>query len=212
VPKLWAATIAAHHRTVRDTILDTTTALATRRGVASLTMSQIADAAGVGRATLYKYFADVEAILVASHERHVERHLAYLTEVRGRSRDPATQLEAVLAAYATIPHERARHHGTAQEHAAHHRGARSRHAQDVAALVHRTEHVAEVQQRLVDFLKEIVARAARAGVVRRDVPADELARYCLNALAASGGLPSETAVRRLVAVTLAGLRPERAGR
>jgi AcrR family transcriptional regulator len=209
VPKLWAATIAAHHRSVRDTILDTTAALALRSGVASLTMSQIAGAAGVGRATLYKYFADVEAILVASHERHVERHLAYLTEVRDRSRDAAAQLEAVLAAYATIPHERARHHGSAEEHAAHHRGARARHAEEVAALVHRTEHVAQVQQRLVDFLKEIIARAARAGAVRSDVPADELARYCLNALGASGGLRSEKAVTRLVQVTLAGLRPVR---
>ena len=46
-----------------------------------------------------------------------------------------------------------------------------------------------------------------AGDVRDDVAPDELASYCLHALAAAGDLPSEDAGRRLVAVTLAGLRP-----
>jgi hypothetical protein len=36
-----------------------------------------------------------------------------------------------------------------------------------------------------------------------------LAGYCLHALTAANGLPSKAAVDRLVAVTLAGLRPER---
>jgi len=36
---------------------------------------------------------------------------------------------------------------------------------------------------------------------------DELAGYCLHALTAAGNLPSEAAVRRLLAVTMAGLRP-----
>ncbi len=34
-----------------------------------------------------------------------------------------------------------------------------------------------------------------------------LASYCLHALKAAHGLPSKAAVRRLVAVTLSGLRP-----
>ena len=39
-------------------------------------MSQIAEQTGIGRATLYKYFPDVEAILLAWHERQVTGHLA----------------------------------------------------------------------------------------------------------------------------------------
>lgn len=38
---------------------------------------------------------------------------------------------------------------------------------------------------------------------------DELASYCLHALAAASSLPSKTSVRRLVAVTPAGLRRPR---
>jgi hypothetical protein len=45
------------------------------------------------------------------------------------------------------------------------------------------------------------------GDIRDDIAADELAGYCLHALAAAATLESEAAVRRLVAVTLAGLQP-----
>ncbi|MGH2826942.1 MAG: hypothetical protein ACRDKF_08220 [Actinomycetota bacterium] len=47
----------------------------------------------------------------------------------------------------------------------------------------------------------------KSGDVRGDVAADELVSYCLHALTAASGLPSKAAVRRLVAVTLAGLHP-----
>jgi hypothetical protein len=45
------------------------------------------------------------------------------------------------------------------------------------------------------------------GDVRDDVAPDELAGYCLHALAAASSLPSKAAVRRLVTVILAGLHP-----
>jgi hypothetical protein len=57
------------------------------------------------------------------------------------------------------------------------------------------------------MVTDLVAAAAAQGTIRDDVPAAELASYCLNALAAAGAVPSQAAVRRLVAVTLAGLRP-----
>jgi len=47
---------------------------------------------------------------------------------------------------------------------------------------------------------------ARDGEIRDDVAPGELANYCLHALSAAGSLPSKAAVRRLVAVTMAGLR------
>src|SRR3954462_7349259 len=84
VPRLWDDTIEAHRRTVRDVTLDTAAALVAEHGLASVTMSQIAGRAGIARATLYRYFPDVEAILVAWHERQVDRHLRQLVEVRDR--------------------------------------------------------------------------------------------------------------------------------
>jgi hypothetical protein len=55
--------------------------------------------------------------------------------------------------------------------------------------------------------REEIASAIAA--VRDDVPPAELASYCLHALQAASSLSSEAAVRRLVTVTLAGLRLSR---
>jgi hypothetical protein len=55
-----------------------------------------------------------------------------------------------------------------------------------------------------------LVKGAKDRWVRDDVPAAELATYCLHALAGAVALPSKAAVRRIVAVTLAGLRrPQR---
>jgi AcrR family transcriptional regulator len=189
VPKLWNETIEAHRSAVRDAILETTTELVAEHGLASVKMSQIAERAGIGRATLYKYFPDVEAILIAWHERHVAGHLAQLAELRDRAGGPEERLDAVLGAYALICHHRGRNGG------------------EIAALVHRGEPVARAQQQLLDLFRDLLANVAATGRLRDDIAPDELASYCLHALAAAGGLPSESAVQRLVTVTLDGLHP-----
>ena len=189
VPKLWNETIETHRRAVRDAILDTTWALVTEHGLTSVTMSQIAEKTGIGRATLYKYFPNVEAILLAWHERHVTGHLEHLAELRDQAGGAGERLEAVLEAYALISHHR-EHHGA-----------------ELAAFLHRGEHVARAQQQLIDLVRDLLTEAAETGDVRDDVAPDELASYCLHALTAASSLPSKTAVRRLVTVTLAGLHP-----
>jgi AcrR family transcriptional regulator len=189
VPRLWDETIEAHRLAVRDALLDTTAALVAEHGLRRVTMSQIAEQTGIGRATLYKYFPDVDAILAAWHERQVTAHVKQLAEFRDRPGGAGERLEAVLEAYALIHHE---HHGT-----------------ELAAVLHRGEHVARAQQHLSDFVRDLVIDGAKAGDLRDDVAPDELASYALHALTAASSLPSKDAVRRLVAVTMAGLRPVR---
>ncbi len=186
VPKLWDETIEAHRRAVRDATLDATAALVAEHGLLSVTMSQIAEATGIGRATLYKYFPDVEAILFAWHERQVSSHVARLAELRDGAGAAGDRLEAVLEAYALIAHER--------------------HGSELAALLHRGEHVARAQQELNDLVRDLLTECAEAGDLRDDVAPEELASYCLHALGAASTLPSKAAVRRLVKVTLAGLQ------
>lgn len=190
MPRLWDETIEAHRRGVRGAIMDAAAALAAERGPMSVTMSGIAGEAGVGRATLYKYFSDVEAILIAWHERRVAGHVEHLAAVRDRVGEDGggagEQLAAVLEAYALISRD--------------HPGG------ELAAFLHRGEHVARAQERLRGMIRDLLAEGAQSGDLRGDVAPDELAGYCLHAIAAAGSMPSEAAVRRLVAVTLDGLR------
>ncbi len=190
VPRLWTDTIETHRREVREAILDATWELAVEHGLLSVTMSQVAERVGIGRATLYKYFPDVEAILLAQHERHVSAHLTQLARLGDEADDPETRLRIVLEGYASICHHRGRH-GTPE----------------LSALLHRDEHVARAQQQLFDLIAGLLSDAASAGQIRDDVNARELATYCVHSLTAAADLPSEAAVRRLVSVTTDALRP-----
>lgn len=189
VPRLWSETIQSHRQEVQEAILGTTARLVAEHGPLAVTMSRIAEEAGIGRATLYKYFADVEAILTAWHERQIAHHLQRLNEARDEAHNAGQRLEAVLAAYALTYYEARDHHDT-----------------DLAALLHRGGHVSRARQRVRAMIGGLVREAAATGDVRADIGPEELAVYCLNALSGADSLPSKAAVRRLVAVTMSGLR------
>jgi AcrR family transcriptional regulator len=190
VPKLWTRTIEEHRREVRDAILDTTAALVAEHGLLSVTMSQIAERTGIGRATLYKYFSDVEAILFAWHERQIASHLEHLAHLRDKPGNARERLASLLEAYALISRES---HG--------------RHDQQLVAFLHQGRQVARAEVELREMVGGLIAEAAEVGEVRSDIAPDELADYCLHALRAAATLPSKAAVSRLVRVTLAGLEP-----
>jgi AcrR family transcriptional regulator len=160
-----------------------------RQGLLGVTMSQVAQEAGIGRATLYKYFPDVETIIGAWHQRQIAGHLEELSSLGKGPGEPRARIEAVLQAYAHI--QRQRHD----------------HSIEVASQLHRGHDIAQAETRLTDFLEALLVEGIQTGHVRDDVPPRELATYCMHALSAAAGLPSDAAADRLVAVTLRGLQP-----
>jgi AcrR family transcriptional regulator len=192
VPKLWSETIEAHRRDVRRAILDTTAALVAEHGLLSVTMSQIAEETGIGRATLYKYFADVESILFAWHEEQITSHFQELEEVRTRGGTALERLRGVLERFARISHQ-----------------ARGHNDSELARFLGRDEHVANAQDRVRRLIAELIAEGVNAGELRDDVPSEELATYCVEALRAAASVRSRAAVRRLVDVTVSGLTSNR---
>jgi AcrR family transcriptional regulator len=191
MPRLWTRTIESHRREVHDAIIDTAAVLVAEHGLLGVTMSQIAEKTGIGRATLYKYFPDVESIMLAWHDREVRGHLAYLAEVRDRTEDPAQRLESVLEAYAML---------TRHDHG---------HDPGFAELFHRDDRMRRAHSQVQRMIRDLVVAAAEAGQVRTDVPPEELAAFCLNAMSGTRTRNSRAAVRRLVSVTMAGLRQPR---
>ncbi|HEV2639073.1 MAG TPA: TetR/AcrR family transcriptional regulator [Actinocrinis sp.] len=189
MPKLWNETVAAHREAVREAILDAAWQLVAELGLSAVTMSHIAEKAGIGRATLYKYFPDVDAILVAWHERQITAHLQQLAAIRDQNTEPAERLGAVLTGYAFLSRHRGAHPG------------------DLATFLHRGTHVEPAQQQLRSLVTQLLAEAAAAGAIRADTDPSQLASYALHALAAAADLPDESAVHRLVELVVAGLRP-----
>lgn len=190
MPRLWNETIETHRREVREAILETTAELVAEHGLRAVTMSRVAEEAGIGRATLYKYFPDIESILLAWHEGKIGAHLAHLAAVRDRTGGrAATRLAAVLETYVAISRE-----------------THDRHSSDLAAFLHRDAQVADARRELHELIRDLIAEGAADGDLRGDVSADELALYCVHAIAAARALPSKAAAGRLVAVTMDGLR------
>ncbi len=189
MPRLWSLSIDAHHQAVRQATLETTVALVARLGLRGVTMSRIAAETGIGRATLYKYFPDVESILVAWHDEQVASHLVQIEEIRRRDGDAASRLSAVLDAYALIQHD-----------------LRTAHGGELAAMLHRQKHVIDTRERVRAWVRELLTEAAQEGEVRGDVPPSELATYCIHSLGSAACLPSRAAVHRLVGVVLDSLQ------
>ncbi len=121
-------------------------------GLRSVTMSQIAEGSGIGRATLYKYFPDVEAILRAWHQREIGRHLEQLAQARDTATGADQRLRAVLAAFARIAHQSHGHHDT-----------------ELAVLLHRDERVTRAERRVQTMIADLLADASGAGFVRDDI-------------------------------------------
>ena len=190
MPRIWSETIEAHRDAVREAAIDATAALVAEHGLTGVTMSQIAKDAGIGRATLYKYFPDVEAILLAWHERHVVQHLDQIGAIAGRPGSPGERLRAILEAYAGLSFHA---HGPGEP--------------ELVSLLHRGDHVGEAEQQLRQIVRLVITDAVAVGDVRGDTPADELVSYCLHALSGARGLSTKAALKRLVAVTVDGLRP-----
>jgi AcrR family transcriptional regulator len=190
VPKLWNGTIETHRREVRAAVIETTAALVAEHGLRGVTMSRIAEDSGIGRATLYKYFPDVETILAAWHEDQVHAHLAAVSAIAQRPDPVDERLHALLETFALMLYKTAdRDHGA-----------------ELIPLLHRASHVPDAEKRLQSLVAHLIGEGAASGLLRCDVSQTELATFALNAVSGTHALPSAAAVKRLVGVTMSALR------
>ena len=176
----WDRAVDEHRAAQREAIAAAAWALAQEHGPFAVTMSQVAEAAGVSRPTLYKYFPDVESMLTAHHRKHVVTHVAELEGIVSGAGGAGERLERLLVAYAEICHHRARHG-----------------SQEVYRLVHSPFELDAAESQMVDLFARAVREAGRG---RDDLAPEELAIYAVRALAAAADVPRSkvSAVARLV--------------
>jgi AcrR family transcriptional regulator len=179
MPRLWADSLEQHKADVRSAVMSTAAELAATAGVRSLTMSQIAQQAGISRATLYTYFSDVDEILRNWHHSMVDQHLAALEEsIEQADDDPTTRLVAACQ----------RHVEVLTTH--HNNPLLQPHPSDpdtVTAL-----------ERLHATFAALVAAALPTKAQRHGLSATDYAGYVLASLEAASRFPTGTARRRLI--------------
>jgi AcrR family transcriptional regulator len=192
VPKLWVEHVESHRRVVREAVEDAAWSLVSERGLRAVTMAKVAVAAGISRATVYKYFPDVESILAAWHQRQVDAHVAQLTAISEVADEPGRVLRSVLGAYAGIV------------------ARRGQHGPELGALLHRAGEHRNREELVDELLRRVLTSAIESHHVRADVDVDLLITYCRHALGAAAELSAE-GIDRLLELTLTGLRPHGAG-
>ncbi len=80
-------------------ILAAATTVFAREGYRSADVQRVADLAGVGKGTVYRYFPTKEALFRAALKRCLDRLRACSEAARAGADDPLAQLRAVLRAY-----------------------------------------------------------------------------------------------------------------
>jgi hypothetical protein len=73
------------------------------------------------------------------------------------------------------------------------------------SALHRDGPADDRQAQLIAIVAGLLTEAAAAGAVRRDVPPEELAAYCISALEAAGTITTPAGMARLVDVVWAGV-------
>jgi AcrR family transcriptional regulator len=96
VPRIWDQSVASHKQRLRATIIDAAVELVRDRGRGDVTMSAVAARAGIGRATLYNYFSDLDHILAAFVVDEFEHHHATLDADLATRSDPLDRLQIVV--------------------------------------------------------------------------------------------------------------------
>ncbi len=185
MPRIWTETIASHKEEVRDAVLDVIGDLVEVHSVFGASMSTIAERAGIGRATLYKYFADIGSMVTAWHVRQIHRHTDQLAEA-GHAAGPAdVRLRHVLDRHAQVL-------------AAHHSDAA------VTALLPagHDEGTSAAQERLLRLVESLIGQGVAEGVIRDDVPPRDLAGLLLGAAASAAHASAPDRVLDIVMLAL----------
>lgn len=96
MPRIRGASLAEHRVATRARVFAAFAGLMTQRGFDAITMADLAEAAGVGRTSLYNHFRDKEAVVVAFASEETARYLVALEQALAAADSPPARLEAYV--------------------------------------------------------------------------------------------------------------------
>lgn len=96
MPRISEATIAEHRCRTETDLLDAWGSLMSEHGYADITLTLVAEHAGVARNTVYGYFADKEALLLAYLDREVARFMEQASAAVRAEESAADRLRVLI--------------------------------------------------------------------------------------------------------------------
>ena len=96
MPRIRGASLAEHRAATREQVFAALTRLVAERGFAAITMADLAEAADVGRSSLYNHFRDLEAVVVAYAGEETDRYLTALRAALDEAESPSQRLTSYV--------------------------------------------------------------------------------------------------------------------
>ncbi len=135
-----------------DRIIHASVTLISEYGLGGVTMSQVADAAGVARQTLYNHYADIDTIVAAMIEQHNRESIDLLEGSLQIAESPIDKLEQMVRHFASI-------------------GANSHHAIDLsdALAAELRNSLGEYRDLVEEHISAIIEEGQHVGDFRADL-------------------------------------------
>ena len=102
MPKILGSSLAEHRERTRTALFEALSELMSRRSFDKITLSDVANHAGVGRTAVYNHFADKEDLLLAFMEHEAGRYAEELSRALAGTQDPIDRLRIYVRQQALI--------------------------------------------------------------------------------------------------------------
>ena len=147
MPKIIGESLASHRELTRTRLFDALGSLMAEQPFESITMSQIAERAGVGRTAVYNHFADKEVLLLAYMRQVTEEFTSVLSERLSTEPDPLMRLRLYIRSHVQM---------TSRYHVKAGMGLRRQMSDRGASRLH--DHVGMVGEVLISILDDAMGR------------------------------------------------------
>ncbi|WP_314803816.1 TetR/AcrR family transcriptional regulator [Actinomyces bouchesdurhonensis] len=147
MPKIIGESLASHRELTRTRLFDALGSLMAEQPFESITMSQIAERAGVGRTAVYNHFADKEVLLLAYMRQVTEEFTSVLSERLSTEPDPLMRLRLYIHSHVQM---------TSRYHVKAGMGLRRQMSDRGASHLH--DHVGMVGEVLISILDDAMGR------------------------------------------------------
>lgn len=88
--------------TINDRIIHATLTLISEHGLGAVTMSRVADTAGVARQTLYNHYDDIDSIVSAAIDQHNRESINLLEAALQLAESPADKIEQMVRHFVMV--------------------------------------------------------------------------------------------------------------
>lgn len=147
MPKIIGESLASHRELTRTRLFDALGSLMAEQPFESITMSQIAECAGVGRTAVYNHFADKEVLLLAYMRQVTEEFTSVLSDRLSTEPDPLMRLRLYIRSHVQM---------TSRYHVKAGMGLRRQMSDRGASHLH--DHVGMVGEVLISILDDAMGR------------------------------------------------------